>query len=131
MIPFFKKKTGLKTRIGLSVRQVFLTTTLISASALTGCSILEPYKAPLTQGTVVSEEHVELIQTGLTKQQTRELFGPPFGQDPFNPNHWDYVYYSSNEDLHSKNVNRLSIYFDQDGMIESWTLSDKPLTIKR
>ena len=99
-------------------------------ASVSGGSILKPYKAPLTQGTIISQENISLIQEGLTKPQARQLFGPPLGEDPFNPNHWAYVYYSSDKTLHPNSVKRLDLYFDNDEMLESWELSDEPVDIK-
>jgi len=98
---------------------------------LSGCSILEPYKAPLTQGTIIPQENIELIQEGLTKTQARQLFGPPLGQNPFNPNLWSYAYYSTDATLHPNAVKRLDLKFDEDDMIKSWEISDKPVEIVR
>ena len=98
---------------------------------LSGCSILKPYKPPLTQGTIISQENIALIQEGLTQTQARQLFGPPLGENPFNPNQWSYVYYSSDKTLHPNAVKRLSLYFDEDKMIKSWEISDEPVNIVR
>jgi outer membrane protein assembly factor BamE len=103
----------------------------LSGTLLTGCSILEPYKATLTQGTIISHETLELLQPGLTKDQARQLFGPPMGENPFNASHWDYVFYTTDESFHPDAIKRLSIEFDNDEMIESWTLSDDPVEINR
>jgi outer membrane protein assembly factor BamE len=92
----------------------------LSASLLSGCSYLEPYKAPLTQGNVMTEESVSHIQEGLTKGQVRELLGPPQGKNPFNPNHWEYIFYSSNSTLHTDSARHLIINFDEDEMIKDW-----------
>jgi outer membrane protein assembly factor BamE len=92
----------------------------LSACLLSGCSYLEPYKAPLTQGNVMTEESVSHIQEGLTKGQVRELLGPPQGKNPFNPNHWEYIFYSSNSTLHTDSARHLIINFDEDEMIKDW-----------
>ncbi|MDG6778238.1 outer membrane protein assembly factor BamE [Thiomicrorhabdus sp. zzn3] len=102
-----------------------------SAAILSGCSWLEPYKATLTQGTIIPPESIELLQEGLTKDQARQLFGPPLGEDPFNPNHWDYAFYTTDDSFHPNAIKRLSITFDKDNMIKSWTISDKPIEIQR
>lgn len=137
MIPILNTKTALnpsESRVPASKHIRLFAAIGLSfglLSGISGCSILEPYKAPLTQGTIISQEDIALIQEGLTKTQARQLFGPPLGQDPFNPNHWDYVYYSSDKTLHPDSVKRLSIYFDEDEMIKSWEVSDKPVEIER
>lgn len=102
----------------------------LSVSLLSGCSFLEPYKPTLTQGTVISQEAVSLLQEGLTKDQTRQLCGPPMGESPFNPNHWEYAFYTTDDSFHPDAIKRLSVQFDADGMIESWTTSDKPVQVE-
>ena len=93
----------------------------LSASLLSGCSYLEPYKAPITQGNVVTQESVDLLQEGLSKSQVVELFGPPLGEHPFNPNHWEYTYYSSLSNERTQVYTRhLILKFDDDQYLESW-----------
>lgn len=136
MIPTPIAKSATKqasVKLGVSPLRLLIAASL-SASLLTGlsgCSILEPYKAPLTQGTIISQENIALIQEGLTKTQARQLFGPPLGENPFNPSLWSYAYYSSDKTLHPNAVQRLELTFDEDDMIQSWEISDKPLEIKR
>jgi outer membrane protein assembly factor BamE len=102
----------------------------LSIILLSGCSYFQPYKAPLTQGNVMTQEAVSSLQEGLSKKQVRELLGPPLGQDPFNPNHWEYMFYSANTDLHAGSAKHLVIYFDQDEMLESWKMRNKTIQLK-
>ena len=113
-----------------SIRPALLVTGL-SLSMLTGCSYLEPYKAPLVQGNVMTEESVKLLQEGLSKSQVRELLGPPLGEHPFNPNHWEYTYYSSIHDEKSKKLSRhLVLTFDKDQLLSSWQESQHNVQLK-
>lgn len=94
---------------------------ILSVGLLSGCSYLEPYKAPLTQGNVMTKESLTLLQEGLTQSQVRELLGPPMGQNPFNPSHWEYVYYSSITNSQSdKNAVHVVLKFDNDKLLNSW-----------
>lgn len=94
---------------------------ILSAFILSGCSYLEPYEAPIYQGNVMTEESVKLLQEGLSKNQVRELLGPPHGEHPFNPNHWEYSYYSSIQDEKNQKLTRqLVINFDKDGYLNQW-----------
>ncbi len=103
----------------------------LTLSLLSGCSYFQPYKAPLTQGNVMTKEAVSSLQIGLDKNQVRELLGPPLGKDPFNPNNWEYIFYSKNTDLHSDSEKHLVIHFDQDEMLGSWAMRDKTITLKQ
>lgn len=101
----------------------------ISVGLLSGCSYLDPYKAPLVQGNVMTSESVNLLQEGLTKGQVRELLGPPMGENPFNPNHWEYTYYSSEKNDKTEKLSRhLIVVFDQDQLLKRW--DEKPHTVE-
>lgn len=102
----------------------------LSAVLVSGCSWIEPYKPTLTQGTIISQNALSLLQEGLTKDQARQLFGPPLGQDPFNPNHWDYVFYTTDDTFHPDAIKQLTLQFDADGMVSAWTVSDTPMQLK-
>ncbi len=78
----------------------------------------------------MTQEAVASLQEGLSKKQVRELLGPPLGQDPFNPNYWEYVFYSTNTDLHRDSTKHLVVYFDQDEMLESWKMRSKSIQLK-
>ncbi|WP_233993137.1 outer membrane protein assembly factor BamE [Thiomicrorhabdus sp. Milos-T2] len=105
---------------------------LFSLSLLSGCSYLAPYKAPLTQGNIMTQESVNLLQEGLTKGQVRELLGPPMGQDTFNPKHWDYLYYTTAENSETKILAKhLVINFDNDDLLDSWKTSNDNVQLKK
>ena len=104
---------------------------LFSLSLLAGCSYLEPYKAPLTQGNVMTNESVQLLQEGLTQAQVRELLGPPMGQNAFNPKHWEYIYYTSTENSQTKNLAKhLVLKFDNDNLLNSWKMAEQNVKLK-
>lgn len=104
----------------------------LSVVLLSGCSYLEPYKAPIYQGNVMTEESVQLLQEGLSKAQVRQLFGPPQGAHPFNPNHWEYAYYSSLESEKTKNLTRhIVINFDKDGYLQNWQEKQPATPLKK
>lgn len=94
-----------------------------------GCSYLAPYKAGVTQGTILTQESVDLLQNGLTKDQVRQLIGPEMGENPFNTNHWEYVYFSTADGKDLSEVKKhLIIDFDQDGLVSN--IQSKPLNIQ-
>lgn len=104
----------------------------MSLSLLSGCSYLAPYKAPLTQGNVMTDESIGLLQEGLTQSQVRELLGPPMGQNPFKPLHWEYIYYSTITHIHAKTHERhLIIEFDKDKLVSSWRENKNNIALKK
>ena len=104
---------------------------LFSLGLLSGCSYLEPYKAPLTQGNVMTKESLTLLQEGLTQSQVRELLGPPMGENPFNPFHWEYIFYSSNSNSESKNkAVHVVLEFDKNKLLNNWQEQEQSVTLK-
>ena len=63
----------------------------------------EPYRIPITQGSLIPEENIMRLQSGLSKEQVRFLLGSPSFIDAFHENRWDYVY-SSRESAKVKNI---------------------------
>lgn len=115
-----------KNRIMSSTSRLIKTLTIsLSLSTLavlqTGCSYLEPYKSEIAQGNILTQESVDLLQEGLTKGQVRQLIGPPLGENPFNPNHWEYVFFTTGDNDNLSEVDQhLVITFGDDGMLTSW-----------
>jgi outer membrane protein assembly factor BamE len=87
---------------------------------LSGCGGVTPYKAPITQGIVVTPEMLESLQPGLSKQQVRQLLGPNYGENPFKPNQWEYIYTSTDPNIHPDAVGHLRLEFDPDGYLTTW-----------
>ena len=107
-------------------------TLLVAISTLSGCSFFTPYKAPITQGTVIDKASLDSLQDGLTPQQVVDLLGPPYGQDPFDPNHWVYVFYTADETFHPDATDHLWVTFDQAGYLTDWqVVKDQPVALDR
>lgn len=125
-MPSLTHKTKIST--GSKAGALALSLSLIT---LSGCSYIEPYKAPMTQGNVMTSESVQLLQEGLTKRQVRELLGPPQGQHPFQPNHWEYVYFSTLKNEKNEALSRhLVIAFDDDQLLKSWKEQEHKVELK-
>lgn len=103
----------------------------LGSVSLSGCSYLEPYKAPIVQGNVMTQEAVSLLQQGLSKSQVVELLGPPLGEHPFNPNHWEYTYYTNLDDAKTKKYSRhLVLNFDQDQYLDNWKETEHTASVQ-
>lgn len=106
-----------------------LTAILLAATILNGCSYLKPYKAPITQGTIIKQEQADLLQDGLTMQQVQSILGPPYGKDPFNPLHWEYVFYTTDKDYYPNSVRYLALNFDSDSYLKNWEIRNQEVEI--
>lgn len=69
------------------------------------------YRADIRQGNFVSQEMVEQLKPGQTREQVRFVLGTPLLTDPFHANRWDYVYrYDPGRgDIQQR---RLTVYFE-------------------
>jgi len=71
---------------------------LAAAWLLAGCQTVPTLGLPIhridiQQGNVVTQEMVEKLRPGMTRQQVRFVLGTPPLVDPFHVDRWDYVYY--------------------------------------
>lgn len=80
----------------LSSRPLFsralVTSMLIAALALPGCSLFSVYKIDLPQGTPITQSQAAQVQVGMTQAQVLYLLGSPALRDTLAPNRWDYIY---------------------------------------
>ena len=88
---------------------------------VTSCASLSPYKVPILQGNLFEEEDVDKLSEGLSKEQVQFIFGTALLKDPFHSNRWDY-YYSIKVGTDILTESKLSILFDEDGLVDSWTI---------
>jgi outer membrane protein assembly factor BamE len=72
---------------------------LLSAVSLTlmlgACSSfpsLGVYKLDINQGNYVTQDQVDRLKVGLTRQQVKSALGTPLVTDVFHANRWDYAY---------------------------------------
>lgn len=86
-----------------------------------------PHKIEIQQGNVVTQEMVEKLQPGMTRNQVRFVLGTPLIVDAFRNDRWDYVYV-----LHQRGARveqrQLKVYFKDDRMVryEGDVVLEKP-----
>ncbi|MBO1924155.1 outer membrane protein assembly factor BamE [Thiomicrorhabdus sp. 6S3-12] len=103
------------------IKKLILTGLLFSTiGALNGCSAFKPYEVPVTQGNVMTEESLDLIQEGLNQIQVRKLLGPPIGQNTFNPYHWEYLFYTTDPKSDLAVKRHLVLQFDENFYLTKW-----------
>ena len=71
------------------------------------------------QGNIFSDEDLEKLEEGLTKEQVQYIFGTALIKDPFRDSRWDYF----NSVIVGEKImteNKLTIYFNENGLVESW-----------
>ena len=90
---------------------------------LASCASLSPYKVPILQGNIFDEDDIEKLSEGLSKEQVQFIFGTALIKDPFRSNRWDY-YYSVKVGNEMLDESKLSIFFNQDGVVDSWIIEN-------
>jgi outer membrane protein assembly factor BamE len=55
-------------------------------------SLIKPHKVDIQQGNFVTQQDVDRLQIGMTRDQVRFILGTPLLNSPFHSNRWDYVY---------------------------------------
>src|SRR5262245_18590552 len=68
---------------------------------LAGCAI---YRMDVGQGNVITQDTLDQVKPGMTRNQVRFLLGTPLINDTFHPDRWDYYYslrkgYSNTPDI--------------------------------
>ena len=68
------------------------------AAVLGGCSIsqlptwLSPHAIDIQQGNAITQDQVDKLRPGMTRQQVQAIVGTPLLKDMFHANRWDYTY---------------------------------------
>lgn len=82
------------------MRTALLVAVLITAFGLAGCAsrdpnrsgLLEPYRFALPQGNYVTQEMLDQVKPGMTREQVRFVLGSPLVVSNFRSDRWDYVF---------------------------------------
>jgi outer membrane protein assembly factor BamE len=80
--------------------------------------IFTPYRPDIQQGNFVSQEMLEQLKAGMTRDQVKFLLGTPLLTDAFHANRWDYPFYLArgNGEL---TTSRVTVYF-KDDKVDHW-----------
>lgn len=97
-----------------SIVVAFVASTLILASS---CSLPGMHRPSLQQGNLLTQDMVDSLEPGMTKEQVEFVLGRPVHLNTFNVDHWDYVY--TLEDRRGIKTRRhLSVKFEDNVLIE-------------
>ena len=73
------------------------------------------YKIDINQGNYLSQDMVDKLKEGQTKQQVRLVLGTPLITSVFRDNRWDYLYeYRKNGRLQTRR--QFTVYFKDDAL---------------
>jgi outer membrane protein assembly factor BamE len=97
-----------------------------SMSAVTGWAptFLGPYRPDVHQGNIITQEMVDQLRQGMSREQVRFMLGTPLLTSDFHKDRWDYPYYL-NPLKGPVQSRRLTIFF-QDNKIERFVSDEMP-----
>lgn len=94
---------------------------------LAGCGSTEwgfPYKATIQQGNWITEEQVNQLEPGMTRQQVMFVLGTPTLQDIFHAQRWDYPYYNQ-PGYGTTELRKFTVWFEND-LLSKWAGDKQP-----
>ncbi len=101
MTQVFAFPSGAAARDPLApLRRLPLLALLVTATLVGGCAardpnrsgLLEPYRTDLPQGNYLTQQTVDQVKEGMTREQVRFVLGTPLLRHIFHPDRWDYVF---------------------------------------
>lgn len=130
MPPSIAQQRRLRSRARRAARLVAL---VAAATALAGCEsartwvppIMQPYRPDVQQGNVVTQEMIDQLRQGMTREQVRFLLGTPMLASVFHPERWDYVYYLKRGKGGEVQRRQLTVQF-KDNRLESFRADEMP-----
>lgn len=113
---------GLKRSAALGVAAL----ALLAAGVVSSCSLPRVYRLTVQQGNVITQEMVDALKPGMTREQVAFIMGEPVIRNPFDDSRWDYVYTLRVPGYVDDNA-KLSVFFS-DGVLTHFSGDFKPTT---
>lgn len=96
----------------------------ITSIALGGCASERSlsffpgvHRISILQGNIVTQDKVDQLRTGMTKNQVRYLLGTPLVNDPFHLDQWNYIY-TRRDPEGNETRQELTITFEDGGLTQ-------------
>ncbi len=91
------------------------------AATQSSCSL---YRITVQQGNVITQDMVDRLKPGMTREQVAYIMGEPVVRNPFNEDQWDYVY-TLEVPGRTERQRKLSLFFNE-GVLSHLTGDFKP-----
>ena len=128
--------SGSMRRVGTSLLVAFVALAIAGCSTMTApfdtwmpyISQFGVYKLDVNQGNYLSQDMVDKLKEGQTKQQVRLILGTPLITSVFRDNRWDYLYeYRQNGRLQTRR--QFTVYFKDDALTR-WEGDEMPKSVQ-
>jgi len=108
-----------------------------AAALCAGCQTIETYmpvvqqfgvyKIDVNQGNYLSQDMVDRLQVGMTRQQVRATLGTPLVTSAFRDNRWDYVYEFTRQGR-VREHRQFTVYFAEE-KLSRWEGDEMPQSV--
>ena len=108
-------------------RRVLVGLAIASTIMLAGCSSEKwgfPYRYSVQQGNWVTQEQVDTLQVGMTREQVRFVLGSPTLTSVLHADRWDYPYYYT-PGTGTPQERKFTVWFEND-LLARWQGDDQP-----
>jgi len=85
-------------------------------NALDSLPGIAPYRMEIQQGNYVSQDMVNKLKRGMSREQVRFVLGTPLLTDMFHANRWDYVFFREIPKK-PREERRISVFFENDRLV--------------
>jgi len=106
-------------------------------AALAGCTTVREYipsvdsfavyKIDINQGNFLSQDMIDRLKQGMTRQQVKLILGTPLVTSAFRDNRWDYVYEFSRQGK-VREHRTFTVFFDKD-QLARWEGDEMPESV--
>ena len=97
---------------------------IAAATLVTSCNLPRVYRLTVQQGNVITQEMVDSLKPGMTREQVAFIMGEPVVRNPFDNSRWDYVY-TLRVPGYVDDKAKMSLFFT-DGVLSHFTGDYKP-----
>ncbi len=102
----------------MSRRTVSVAVLVCASLVLAGCALPKlrlprVHKLTVQQGNVITQEMIDQLKPGMTRNQVAFVMGEPVFRNTFNENRWDYIYTIELPGIFS-DERRVSIFFENE-----------------
>ena len=87
-----------------------------STSAINPVNWLTPYRMDVIQGNFISKEQVDMLKTGMSRNQVKEVLGTPLLTSLFHADRWDYVFTLKRQGVEPQ-AYKYTVFFTGDQLI--------------
>ena len=97
---------------------------IAAATLVASCNLPRVYRLTVQQGNVITQEMVDSLKPGMTREQVAFIMGEPVVRNPFDNSRWDYVY-TLRVPGYVDDKAKMSLFFT-DGVLSHFTGDYKP-----